>query len=130
MFKILVTDYRWESLDIEREILAPLPGELIVSETGKEDDLVRLAPEADAILTCWDLVTPKVIDAAPKLRIITRYGVGLDNIAVEHATSLGIPVTYSPTYCLDEVAEHALALMFALARRVARFDRALRSGRT
>ncbi|MEE8436164.1 MAG: C-terminal binding protein [bacterium] len=128
MFKILVTDYRWESLDIEREILAPLPGELIVSETGQEDDLVRLAPEADAILTCWDLVTPKVIDAAPKLRIITRYGVGLDNIAVEHATRLGIPVTYSPTYCLEEVAEHALALVFALMRRVVRFDRALREG--
>lgn len=128
MFKILITDYKWESLDIEREILAPLPGELIVSETGEEDDLVRLAPEADAILTCWKLVTPKVIDAAPKLRIITRYGVGLDNIAVEHATSLGIPVTYSPTYCLEEVAEHALSLVFSMMRRVVRFDRAVRGG--
>ena len=128
MFKILVTDYQWESLDIEREILAPLPAELIVSETGEEPELVKLAPEVDAILTCWKLVTPKVIDAAPNLRIITRYGVGLDDIAVDHATRLGIPVTYSPTYCLDEVAEHALALVFALMRRVTRFDRSLREG--
>lgn len=128
MYKVLVTDYKWPSLDIEREVLAPLPAELIVAETGKEEELVRLAPEADAILTCWELVTERVIDAAPHCRIVTRYGVGLDNIAVAHATRLGIPVTYSPTYCLDEVAEHTLALLFALARRVVRFDRAIRGG--
>lgn len=128
MYKILVTDYQWPSLDIEREILADLPAELIVAETGEEAELIGLAPEADAILTCWKHVTPKVIDAAPKCRIITRYGVGLDNIAVDHATKLGIPVTYSPTYCLDEVAEHAIGLLFALQRRIVRFDRAIRGG--
>lgn len=128
MRKILVTDFQWPSLDIEREILADLPGELIVAETGSEAELVALAPGADAILTCWEQVTPAVIDAAPRCRIITRYGVGLDNIAVEHATALGIPVTYSPTYCVDEVAEHALALLLAMTRRVSRFDRAIRGG--
>ena len=128
MFKVLITDYRWPSLDVEREVLGSLPAELIVAETGQEDELVRLAPEADAILTCWDLVTEKVIDAAPNCRIITRYGVGLDNIAIDHATRLGIPVTYSPTYCLDEVAEHAIGLFFALGRRIAQFDRTLRGG--
>ncbi|HEX9843355.1 MAG TPA: hypothetical protein VGC20_11425, partial [bacterium] len=61
MYKILVTDYQWPTLDIEREILADLPAELIVAETGEEDELVRLAPEADGILTCWKHVTAKVI---------------------------------------------------------------------
>jgi phosphoglycerate dehydrogenase-like enzyme len=128
MRKILITDYQWPSLDIEREIFADLPGELIVAKTGEEEELVKLAPQADAILTCWKHVTPKVIDAAKKCRIITRYGVGLDNIAVAYATKLGIPVTYSPTYCLDEVAEHAIGLLFALQRRIVRFDRAIRAG--
>jgi D-3-phosphoglycerate dehydrogenase len=128
MYKILVTDYQWPTLDIEREILADLPAELIVAETGEEDELVRLAPEADGILTCWKHVTAKVIDAAPRCRIVTRYGVGLDNIAVAHATRLGIPVTNSPTYCVDEVAEHAVGLLFALQRRIVRFDRAIRGG--
>jgi len=128
MFHILVTDYQWPSLDIERELLRDLPGELIVAETGDESELVRLAPKADAILTCWKPVTPKVIDTARRCRIITRYGVGLDNIAVDHATRLGIPVTNAPTYCLDEVAEHAIGLLFALQRRIVRFDRAIRGG--
>jgi phosphoglycerate dehydrogenase-like enzyme len=128
MFKILVTDYQWPSLDIERAVFADLPGELIVADTGEERELIGLAPQADAILTCWKPVTPKVIDAARRCRIITRYGVGLDNIAVEHATRLGIPVTNAPTYCLDEVAEHAIGLLFALQRRIVRFDRAIRGG--
>ncbi|MCZ6728267.1 MAG: C-terminal binding protein [SAR324 cluster bacterium] len=127
MYKILITDYQWPSIDIEREILGALPAELLVAETGAEQELLGMAPQADAILTCWQLVSEAVIDAAPKCRIITRYGVGLDNIAVAHATRLGIPVTNAPTYCLEEVAEHALALLLALARRITRFDRALRA---
>jgi D-3-phosphoglycerate dehydrogenase len=128
MFKILITDYQWPTLDIERSILEPLPAELIVAKTGEEDELLTLAPPVDAILTCWKKVTAKVIDVAPKCRLIVRYGIGLDNIAVDHATRLGIPVTNAPVYCLEEVAEHALALMMSLARRITRFDRAIRGG--
>jgi D-3-phosphoglycerate dehydrogenase len=128
MFKVLITDYQWPNLDIERSILEPLPAQLLVAKTGAEDELIALAPQADAILTCWKQVTARVIDAAPRCRLIVRYGIGLDNIAVAHATGLGIPVTNAPTYCLEEVGEHALALMFALARRVTRFDRAFRAG--
>jgi D-3-phosphoglycerate dehydrogenase len=128
MFNVLITDYQWPTLDIERAILEPLPARLLVARTGEEGDLLQLAPQADAILTCWKRVTERVIDAAPRCRIIVRYGIGLDNIAVEHATRLGIPVTNAPTYCLEEVAEHALALMLALARRITRFDRAFRAG--
>ncbi len=128
MFHVLITDYQWPTLDIERSILEPLPAQLLVAKTGEEAEFVSLAPQADAILTCWKQVTPQVIDAAPGCRLIVRYGIGLDNIAVDHATRLGIPVTNAPTYCLEEVAEHALALMLALARRVTRFDRAFRAG--
>ena len=127
-FHILITDYAWPSLEIEREILADLPGELVVSETGEEADLVRLAPRVDAILTCWKRVSAAVIEAAPQCRHIARYGIGLDNIDVARATALGIPVTNVPTYCVEEVSDHALALIYALTRRVVRFDRAVRSG--
>jgi D-3-phosphoglycerate dehydrogenase len=126
--RILVTDYAWPSLDVERQILADLPGELVVAQTGEESELVRLAPQADAILSCWKRVSAGVIDAAPNCRIIARYGVGLDNIDVDRATARGIPVTNVPTFCVDEVTDHALALLFALTRRVVRFDRAIRGG--
>ncbi len=126
--KVLVTDYNWPSLAIETEVFRAAGAELIVSETGAEADLVRLAPQADAILTCWKLVTPAVLDAAPRCRIVSRYGVGLDNIAVQHATDLGMWVTNVPDYCMEEVSDHAMALLLACARRVPLFSAATQAG--
>jgi len=127
-YHVLITDYAWASLDIERRILGEASAELIVAGTGEEDELIQLAPRADAILTNWKRVSAAVIDAAPRCRHIARYGIGIDNIDVAHATRLGIPVTNVPTYCVEEVTDHALALLYALARRVVRFDRAIRGG--
>ncbi len=116
--KVLVTDYAWPTLDVERSVLADVDVELVVAETGCEDELVALAGDVDAILTCWKPVTPAVLDAATRCRIVGRYGIGLDNIALEHATELGILVANVPDYCVDEVADHTIALLLALARRI------------
>lgn len=124
--KVLITDYAWPSLDIEREVLAG--AELIAAESGDEAELLGLAGDCDAILTCWKRVTPPVLDAAPRCLVVGRYGVGLDNIAVEHATELGIVVANVPDFCVDEVSEHALALTLALVRKVVEFAEQTRSG--
>jgi D-3-phosphoglycerate dehydrogenase len=126
--KVLITDYAWPTIEIERGILGAAGAEVIVAETGAEDELVRLAPEADAILTCWQRVTPAVLDAAARCHYVGRYGIGLDNIAVDHATRLGILVTNVPDFCQEEVADHALALIMACARRVVPYARATQSG--
>ncbi len=125
---VLITDYAWPSLDIERDILGEIGATLLVAERGDEAELTRLAPQVDAILTCWRKVSPEVLDAAAKCRIVARYGIGLDNIAVDHATSLGILVTNVPDFCLDEVSDHAMALILACARRVVPFASETRSG--
>lgn len=127
-YHVLVTDYAWPTLEIERRILAAVDAELVVSESGAPDDLLRLAPEADAILTCFKQIPPGVLDAAPRCRIVSRYGIGLDNIPVDHATRLGIVVTNVPDFCLDEVADHTLALLLACARRIVDYAQATRAG--
>lgn len=127
-FHVLVTDYAWPTLDIERSILADANAELLVAETGQEDELIRLVPEVDAILTCWKPVTAALLDAAPRCRIVSRYGVGLDNVAIERATELGIVVANVPDFCLEEVSDHALALILACARRIVDYAHATRSG--
>lgn len=124
--KVLITDYAWPSLEIEQTVLDGAA--LIAAETGEEDELVALARDCDAILTCWKPVTPAVLDAAPGCVVVGRYGVGLDNIAVDHATALGIVVANVPDFCVDEVSEHALALTLALVRRVVSFVEQTRSG--
>jgi D-3-phosphoglycerate dehydrogenase / 2-oxoglutarate reductase len=127
-FKVLITDYAWPSLDIEQEVLSGVGAELVVAQTGDEAELVQLARDVDAIMTNWKPVTPRVLDMAQRCLIVSRYGIGLDNIAVAHATELGMLVTNVPHFCLDEVSDHVLALLLACARQLTIYAQATRSG--
>ena len=104
--------------------------ELITAPATDAATLARLAaqPSVAAIMTTWGRVTAEVIAAAPGCRIIARLGIGLDNIDVAAATARGIVVTNVPDYCLTEVAEHALALILALGRKVAWFHAQTKAG--
>lgn len=126
-WKILITDYAWASIEPERQVLAEVGAELTAAETGDEADLQTLAPMMDGILTCWNPVREPVIVAAKQCQIIARYGIGIDNIDVDVATEQGIVVTNVPAYCMDEVSDHAMGLLLACARKISRFDRAVRS---
>jgi len=132
-FKVLMTDYAWPDVEIERRTLAEVDAELIVADKSQQDaaGLASLASkhQVDAIMTNWAKATQQVIAASPKCRIVSRLGIGLDNIDVAYCTSRKIPVTNVPDYCLIEVAEHALALMFSLARKVAFYHAATKAGR-
>ena len=127
-WKILITDYAWASIEPERQVLAEVGAEPIAAETGDAAELKTLAPMIDGILTCWNPVRESVIAAAQKCKVIARYGIGLDNIDVEAATAHGIIVTNVPAYCIDEVSDHAMGLLLACARKISRFDWAVRSG--
>lgn len=127
--KVLITDYAWKSLEPEKKILAGVGAALVVASTGAEEELARLAVDVDGILTCWKPVTEKVIRNAALCKAIGRYGIGLDNINIACATELGIVVTNVPSYCVEEVSDHALALILSLARKVTLFDHAVKDGR-
>jgi D-3-phosphoglycerate dehydrogenase / 2-oxoglutarate reductase len=66
--------------------------------------------------------------AMPRCKIIAKYGIGVDTVDLEAATEAGIIVTNNPTYCIEEVAEHTMALILASARKVAFYDRQVRGG--
>lgn len=70
--KVLVTDYAWPSLDIERDVLGEVGAELVVAEQGDEQELTELARGVDAILTNWKQVPAAALDAAPRCRVISR----------------------------------------------------------
>ena len=127
-YKVLLTDYAWPDVDIERDVLAAVDAELVVADSTAPSRLAELAQGVDAIMTCWAQTTAEVIQAAKSCRIVARMGIGLDNIDVAYCTQRGIPVTNVPDYCVVEVAEHALALLFALARNVAEFHRSSKQG--
>lgn len=126
--KVLVTDHPWEGLELERRLWEPSGIELIDAPDASEATLRRLANDVDAIAVCWAPVTESVIAAASRCRIIARQGIGLDNIDVQAATRGGMLVTNVPDYCVEEVADHALALLLAWARNITWFDRRTKAG--
>jgi len=128
-FKVLITDYAWPDVTIERDTLAKIDAELIVAPKGDVETLSKLAADCDAIMTNWAKVPQAVIEACKNCKIVSRLGIGLDNIDVAYCTSKHIPVTNVPDYCLIEVAEHAVAQLLSMARKIAFYHYETMNGR-
>lgn len=93
-----------------------------------EEAMIKDVAECEAILIRTAVITKKVLEAAPKLKVIGRHGVGYDNIDVATATERGVWVTYAPEANAATVAEYALGMIIALSRHFGRGDRATRAG--
>jgi D-3-phosphoglycerate dehydrogenase len=127
--KVVITDYVWESLEVEKNTLGAL-ADLVPMKTRKPEEFLGEAEDCDALLNTYaGPITADVMARMPKCRIIARYGIGVDTIDLEAATRAGIIVTNNPTYCIEEVAEHTMARLLACARKVALYDRLVRGGR-
>ena len=94
-----------------------------------EDETVELARDAHAVLNGMVPLTRRVIERLPRTVVIARYGVGVDNVDLDAATEAGIAVVYVPDYCVEEVSNHALALLLGWARQLTRSDALLREGK-
>ncbi len=124
----VITDIVWADIEVERSVFAEAG--MAVSLAGSHDERTLAAAVSDAtiVLTCFAPVTRAVIDAAPRLRVISRLGVGVDNIDVVAAGERGIAVVRVTDYCVDEVATHAVALGLAAWRRIPAYDAVTRAG--
>ena len=113
----------------EIEAIRAAGGGLVLANCTSEAEVIEQASDAEIILISWSrYVTPAVMASLPKLRFIARWGVGYDMIDAGAATAQGIAVVNTPTYCGDEVAEHAIALLFASARRLVWSHERMRAG--
>jgi D-3-phosphoglycerate dehydrogenase len=129
MAKVVLTDYVWESLEVETRTLEGV-ARLVPLRTRTPEEFLPEAADCDALLNTYaGPITAEVMARMPRCRIIARYGIGVDTIDLEAATAAGIIVTNNPTYCIEEVAEHTMALLLACARKVPFYDRLVRQGR-
>ncbi len=93
-------------------------GTLVAGQAANEEQVAELCRDADGVLNARAPITKRAIDAMQRCRIIVRYGIGVDTIDVPAATARGIMVANVPDYCLDEVSDHALALLLMLSRQM------------
>jgi D-3-phosphoglycerate dehydrogenase len=118
MPKVLVTDHTFDPLDIEKRILEPFGAFIDAHQCKTVEQLLPRVADADAVLTQFSPVSAQVIAAMKHVRVIVRYGIGVDNVDLQAAKEQGIPVCNVPDYCIDEVADHTLAFILALTRQV------------
>lgn len=130
MPKVVITDGSFGQLEIERGILEPLGCQVTSRQPiTPPHELAPFVSDADYVLTQFAQVNAEVIAAMQRAKVIVRYGVGVDNVDLEAARARGIPVCNVPDYCLDEVADHTLALILATTRHVVPHCTGIRSGR-
>ena len=129
MALVAVTDHVFPDLEQERRLLLEAGHELRFGSNAASIEEVRDAVAgAEAVLNCYAQMPAEVIRGLDRCVVIARYGIGLDTVDLDQATAQGILVTNVPDYCIDEVSDHALALILSLARGVTLLDRKVRAG--
>ena len=125
---LYVTDCDHPSLDIERRIAHAAGFGLELRQCRTAADVASACREAAGLLVQYAPITRAVVGALSRCRVVVRYGVGTDTVDIDAATDHGVAVCNVPDYGVEEVSDHALALLLALGRRIATLDRAVHAG--
>lgn len=127
-FKVVFTDYEFATLAPEEEILSKVDAEFVYAQCRTEEEVIEVAKDADALINQYAPITRKVFENLPNLKVVSRYGVGVNTIDVQAATENGVVVGNVTDYCMDEVSDHAFALLIASARKVVTLNEAIKNG--
>lgn len=127
-YKVVLTDHLDGNYDVEKAVLSPIGAEVIVANCKTPEEVLGACRDADGILANLAPIPARVIQELEKCKVISRYGVGYDNVDVEACTREGIYVANVPEYCEEDVSDHALALLLGCVRKIARRDAQVRRG--
>jgi D-3-phosphoglycerate dehydrogenase / 2-oxoglutarate reductase len=126
---VAVADSVFPDLETARVVLGSIGAELQLAPEATPEAILKVAAPADALLVTYAKITGEMIRQMTRCRIISRFGIGVDNVDLDAATAAGIVVTNVPDYCIDEVSDHAMALLLALARKIPASNAQVHGGR-
>ena len=115
---VAVSDSVFPNLDPARAVLSKIGAQLRLAEESKPEAILRVARDADALLATYAKITAEMIRQMTRCRIISRFGIGVDNVDILAASERGIVVTKVPDYCIDEVSDHTMALLLSAVRKI------------
>jgi len=124
-FKVVITDAEYPSFDIEKKVLSKYNVDLVKFQCKTEEELISKCKDADALLNQYAKITPNVIENLDHVKIIARYGIGVDNIDLDAASKKNIFVT-NVVYDICDVADHTIMLMLALTRKLFFVDKSIK----
>lgn len=120
--KVIITDCDHANIDIERKVLEEAGIEFELKQCKTEEDLIEQCQDGNIFINQYAPITEKVMKALPNLKMVVRYGVGVNNVDVKAATKLGVQICNVPDYGMNEVADQAIAMMMALVRKVVQMN--------
>lgn len=130
--KVVLTDHPWPDVAVEQAIFDAAGIEFIAgpieAPSAEAIEVLVAKHDPEAIMCCWAQVSERAVRLPSDLRIVARLGVGLDNIAIAAATERGAWVTNVPDYCVEEVSDHAIAMLLGHWRGTVSFDRDAKRG--
>jgi D-3-phosphoglycerate dehydrogenase len=115
---VAVADSVFPNLDLARAVVSRAGAELRLASKPTPEGILEVARDADALLVTYAKINADMIREMKKCRIISRFGIGVDNVDLDAATKQGIVVTKVPDYCIDEVSDHTMALLLSLIRKI------------
>lgn len=127
-YQVAVADSVFPNLDPAREVLSRIGARLQLAPEPTPDAILAVARDADAILVTYATITGDMIRQLTRCRVISRFGIGVDNVDIPEATKKGIVVTKVPDYCIDEVSDHTMALLLASVRKIPFINRQVHGG--
>lgn len=126
--KVVITDYQYETIESERRIIEGAGYQLCAYQIKDAEQLIPVCRDADAIITQYSDISASLIQQLEHCEMIIKYGIGVNNIDVEAATKKGIYVCNVPDYGVEEVSDHAVAMMLCLAKKLPVLTKALKAG--
>lgn len=128
MAKIVVVDSDFESTEFEECMAREAGVDIACFNSRDTDELICNAADADGVVTSYGVFPRKAFEALPRLRVVSRTGVGYDSIDVDAATERGVAVCTAPGYGTEVVSDHAIALALCVLRRLNEIDADMRAG--
>ena len=126
---VAIADSVFPNLDPVKQELLRIDAELKFAEKPTPDAILDVAREADGLFVTYGQITAEIIGELENCKVIGRFGIGTDNIDIAAATKRGIVVTYAPVYCIEEVSDHTMAMLMALARKISFASNLVQAGR-
>jgi D-3-phosphoglycerate dehydrogenase len=115
---VAVSDSVFPNLEPARAVLSKVGAELRLANAATQEAILEVGRAADGALVTYAKITEEMIRQMTRCRVISRFGIGVDNVDIPAATRAGIVVTRVPDYCIDEVSDHAMAMLLAVVRKI------------
>lgn len=127
--KVFITDCDHDNINIEKKVFHDAGMEVELKQAKTEDEVIEQCKDGEILIVQYAHITEKVMNAMPQLKFVVRYGVGVDTIDLEAAMRYGVQVGNVPDYGMNEVADHAIALLLTLKRKIVQMNEFTKSKR-